>query len=77
MIEAKITEFLRSAHPSQSGDPAASADLFADGWMDSLLYLETLIFLEREFGRRIPPFQASRRSFQTVAAIAAIVTGAT
>lgn len=76
-LERKIAAFLKEAHPSAAGGPEAianSADLFADGWMDSLLHLKLLAFLEAEFGLRVPAFQVTRRSFQTVAAIAALVS---
>jgi acyl carrier protein len=68
----KIAEFLRSAHPSSEKgveEILASRDLFADGWMDSLLHLSLLGFMHSEFGVRVPPLNLSRKSFLTVQSI--------
>lgn len=72
-MEEKIAQFLSAAHPTRKESPAASADLFKDGWLDSLLQLRLLNFLEQEFHIRIPAFQVSLRTFQNVAAITALV----
>jgi len=75
-IESKIAGFLKDANPSAKGDSSAitaSRDLFADGWMDSLLHLKLLAFLEKNYGVRVAPFQATRKSFLTVDAIATLI----
>lgn len=73
-MEEQIAKFLRQAHPQRGENPAASADLFKDGWLDSLLQLRLLNFLEQEFHVRIPAFQVSLRTFQNVHTITALVT---
>ena len=76
--EQKIAAFLRESHPTASGGIEAilgSKDLFADGWIDSLLHLQLLAFLESSFGLRIPPFQVTRRNFASVSAISELITG--
>lgn len=68
----KIAAFLKEAHPSAPGGVEqilASKDLFADGWMDSLLHLALLGFMEAEFGVRVPPLHVSRKTFLSVSAI--------
>jgi acyl carrier protein len=78
-IESRIASFLKSSHPSATGGVDAilgSQDLFTDGWMDSLLHLKLLAFLEKEFGLRVPPFQVTRRSFRTVHSVAQLVAEA-
>ncbi|MGZ3655360.1 MAG: hypothetical protein ACXVB9_06930 [Bdellovibrionota bacterium] len=74
--ESKIAGFLKDSNPSAKGGADAilsSRDLFADGWMDSLLHLKLLAFLEKNYGVRVAPLQATRKSFLTVGAIAALV----
>jgi len=73
----KIAQFLRESHPSSSGaweEIMKSQDLFADGWMDSLLHLSLLGFMENEFGVKVPPLRVSRKSFLTVHAIEGLLT---
>jgi acyl carrier protein len=77
-VEGRIAAFLREHHPSASGGVDAifgSTDLFADGWLDSLLQLQLLDFLETEFGLRVSPFRVARRAFRSVSAIATLVAG--
>jgi len=72
-IETKISDFLRAAHPSASGSIEESSNLFADGWLDSLLHIKLLVFLEENFHLRISPLQITRKSFLTVRSIAELV----
>ena len=75
-MENRIAEFLLAAQPSRTGGTAAvlaSGNLFNDGWLDSLLQLRLLNFLEKEFSVYIPPFRATVKNFETVSAIAALV----
>lgn len=72
----KIAHFLKAARPSVKGgvpEILASKDLFADGWMDSLLHLSLLGFVEKEFSVKIPALSVSRKSFLTVNSIAALI----
>lgn len=72
----RIAGFLKEAHPSTPGGTEAimaSPDLFADGWMDSLLHLQLLAWMEKEFGVKVSPWQLSRRSFLTVGEITALI----
>lgn len=72
----RIARFLKDAKPSGEGDLAAilaSQDLFADGWMDSLLHLNLLAFMEKELGAKVPAFRVSRKCFLTVRDIAALI----
>src|SRR5262249_46245017 len=74
----KIARFLKNASPSCAADLEqilASSDLYPDHWLDSLLHLKLLPFLETEFGLRISAFQASRKNFVSVNNIAAFVQG--
>lgn len=75
-MEREIAAFLQEAKPSLKGGIEAilaSQDLFEDGWLDSLLNLRLLAFLEQASGKRIPALQVTRKNFRTVAAIAALV----
>jgi|GEM_PF-6264162 len=72
----KIAQFLKNARPDAKGgvpEILASSDLFTDGWMDSLLHLSLLGFVEKEFGVRVPALYVSRKSFLTVGNIAALI----
>ncbi len=76
-VEKKIAAFLCAAHPSAADGTHSiltSHDLFSDGWLDSLLHLRLLAFLEKEFDLRVSPFQITRKSFQSVGSIAALLT---
>ena len=71
-----IAQFLKAAHPSTQSsmeEIAASKDLYADGWLDSLLTLRLLGFVEELTGVRVPPFQVTRQHFSSVAAITALL----
>ena len=73
-MEQKISSFLQSAHPSSAiGEIAACPDLFSAGFLDSLLLLHLLSFLEKETGARIPPLRVSRKAFLTVESITRLV----
>lgn len=75
-MEEKIAQFLASAQPDRVGGAAAvlaARDLFAEGWLDSLLHLRLIVFLERELGVRVPPFQAHTANFSSVGAIRALL----
>jgi acyl carrier protein len=54
----------------------ASKDLFKDGWLDSLLNLQLLAFVEKNAGVKIPTAQVTRKSFQTVASICSLAKSA-
>lgn len=77
MINAAwIAHFLKEAHPSTKEgveDVLRSHDLYADGWLDSLLTLQLINRLEEEAGLRVPPFLVTRRQFASVAAIEELV----
>ncbi|MGE3261919.1 MAG: hypothetical protein AB7K68_09085 [Bacteriovoracia bacterium] len=73
-MEAQIAAFLKKAHPSRNEDPAISPNLFTDNWLDSLLQLRLLSFLEQECKIYVPSFQVSLKNFQTVSSIAALVS---
>ncbi len=75
--EEKIAQFLKDAKPSSSEDLSSirkSRDLFQDGWIDSLLQVKLLTWLEKEFSCKIPAFGAGRKNFLTVQSIAELVT---
>lgn len=74
-MEEQIADFLKKAKPSLSGGVEAilnSKDLFKDGWLDSLLNLQLLAFVEKTAGVKIPTAQVTRKNFQTVSSICAI-----
>ena len=74
--EEKIAKFLKEANPAARGDTAAvlkSQDLFQDGWMDSLLHVKLLAWIEKEFGKRLPALCAARKNFLSVKSIAGMV----
>ena len=74
--EDKIARFLKDAKPGAKGDAAAvmkSKDLFQDGWMDSLLHVKLLAWIEKEFGKKLPALCAARKNFLTVKSIAGMV----
>jgi acyl carrier protein len=72
-VEQLIADFLRKAHPIVPFNPLDSTDLFKDGWLDSLLQLQLLNFLEKEFQVTVPAFQVSLNNFCTITAIAALM----
>jgi acyl carrier protein len=75
-MNQKIAEFLKSAQPSSSAsvsDILSSQDLFADGYLDSILNLKLLAYVEKEAGMRIPPLQVTRKSFQNIPSIVALI----
>lgn len=75
-MEEKIADFLLQAHPARKEERAAviaCPNLYRDAWLDSLLQLRLLAFLEQEFKIYIPAFQVSLATFQNVGAIAALV----
>mgnify|MGYP001597784887 CR=1 FL=1 len=72
----KIAQFLKDARPSTKGGVAeilSSKDLFTDGWMDSLLHLSLLGFIEKEFHVKVPALCVSRKSFLSVNSIVALL----
>jgi acyl carrier protein len=75
-LEKKVALFLKEAQPSRAQpveEIALEKDLFASGWLDSLLQLRLLNFLESEFHIHISPFQFTWKNFQTVGKIADLV----
>lgn len=74
--EEKIAKFLKDAKPSAQGDSASiqkSRDLFKDGWLDSLLHVKLLTWIEKEFGKKLPALCAARKNFTTVKGIAEMI----
>jgi acyl carrier protein len=72
-----IAQFIAAAHPGGNyteEEILASEDLFADGYLDSLLNLKLLLHFEAKAGKRIPALQMSRNNFRSVASIANLLT---
>ncbi|MGZ3692835.1 MAG: hypothetical protein ACXWQO_01205 [Bdellovibrionota bacterium] len=72
-MESKIVQFLQRAHPARQENPFTSADLFKDEWLDSLLQLRLLTYLESEFQIYFPAVLVSLRNFQSISSIAELV----
>lgn len=66
-VAALFTERLHLAAP------APDADLFAEGVLDSLYFVELLLRLEREFGLTIAPEDVDLDRFRSIAGIARFV----
>lgn len=75
-IDSTVVKFLQQAHPGRNPgaeELLACSNLYTDGWLDSLLQLRLLAFLENEFKIYIPAYQISPAGFQNVAAICTLV----
>ena len=69
MDAQKIAAFLQQAKPALAPDTnriLASTDLFKDGFLDSILNVQLIQFLETSLGKRFSPFQVTRKNFQSV-----------
>lgn len=53
--------------------PSLDTDLFATGGLDSLLFVELLFALEREFAIRVSPEELELENFQSISRIAEFV----
>lgn len=51
----------------------SSDDLFRDGYLDSVLNLKLLFFLEKIINRKISPFHVIKRNFSNINAVLALV----
>lgn len=74
--EEKIAAEIQTYQPSRTEsfrEILLEADLFSAGWLDSLLQLRLMLFLEKEFGVAISPFQLTMKNFRSVASIALLV----
>jgi len=79
-MQEAIAQYLVAAHPGANytaEEILASEDLFADGYLDSLLNLKLLLHFEEKTGKRIPALQVSRNNFRSVESIANLLTAYT
>jgi methoxymalonate biosynthesis acyl carrier protein len=57
--------------------PAPDADLFEAGILDSLAFIDLVVFLEQEFGLRISPDELEPENFRSITRIADFVAAHT
>lgn len=55
--------------------PAVDTDLLAAGTMDSLTFVQLLVRIEEEFGRRIPVEELQLDDLRSIARIASLLQG--
>ncbi len=74
-LEPRIEEFIRSQFSVSPTDPGfgRSADLFEEGYVDSVGVVEVLEFLNEEFDVEIPDDDLLSDDFSNIAGIARIV----
>ncbi len=74
-LEPRIEEFIRSQFSISPTDPGfgRSADLFEEGYVDSVGVVEVLEFLNEEFDVEIPDDDLLSDDFSNIAGIARIV----
>ncbi len=74
-LEPRIEEYIRSQFSVSPTDPGfdRSADLFEEGYVDSVGVVEVLEFLNEEFNVEIPDDDLLSDDFSTIAGIARIV----
>ena len=74
-LEPRIEEFIRSQFSISPTDPGfgRSADLFEEGYVDSVGVVEVLEFLNEEFDVEIPDDDLLSDDFSNIAGIAQIV----
>ena len=74
-LEPRIEEFIRSQFSVSPTDPGfgRSADLFEEGYVDSVGVVEVLEFLNEEFDVEIPDDDLLSDDFSNIAGIAQIV----
>ncbi|GAA2046373.1 acyl carrier protein [Streptomyces carpaticus] len=66
-----IRDFVLSRFPGVELDD--DVDIFTLGFVNSLFAMELVMFLEKEFGLRIPNEEMSLDNFRTVSAMSALV----
>ena len=74
-VEAQLDEFVRKHFRIDPSDPIfdRDADLFEEGYVDSVGVMELLGFLDEQFGVEIPDDDLLSDEFSTIAGMAAIV----
>src|ERR671923_1238212 len=75
-VEARIETFVRSRFKVAAHDPgfSVSADLYEEGYVDSIGIVELVTFLEEEFDVAIPEEEMLGPDFSSISGIASIVT---
>ena len=53
--------------------PSENTDLFADGLLDSLAFIDLLMHLEKEFGIEVAPHELDLDNFRTISCISEFV----
>lgn len=53
--------------------PSENTDLFSDGLLDSLAFIDLLMHLEREFGIEVAPDELDLDNFRTIGCIAKFI----
>jgi acyl carrier protein len=74
-IEGRIEAFLRSKFRIAADDPGfhPTADLYEDGYVDSVGIVELVAFLQQEFQVDVPEHDMLSDDFSTVEGLARIV----
>jgi acyl carrier protein len=73
--EAKIERFVRARFKVAAADPGftVSADLYDEGYVDSIGIVELVTFVEEEFNVEIPEEEMLGPDFSSISGIARIV----
>lgn len=75
-VQENIATFLLAQKPSRKGttnDILHCRDLYTEGWLDSLLVLQLIAYLEKNMSLRIPIFMVTKNTFQNVDSIVALL----
>ena len=75
MVETRLEKFIRTQFHVSPTDPGfdREADLFENGYVDSVGVIELLGFLQEEFGVEVPDDDILTDDFSNIAGIARIV----
>lgn len=73
ILRETIASFLLTQWPSRSAEKHAllsSKNLFTDGWLDSVIQVRLVVYLDRVTKKKVPAFRFSRNTFQSIEDIA-------
>ena len=76
-VNTKLANFFKEARKDCiqkiRNDVTASKDLYQDGWLDSLLSVGLIQFMEKEFSVKFSPFDFTKKNFINIDALSNLV----